>query len=1056
MRKHFLLLFLMAILPLAGWAEGDPINLANAVVSLNRTSLDYIGTGSNVPAIQSVTIGNTDVSNTYYGVTYKKVTATTPTVVTEDIAVGNIKNAGSYQMVLTVNEAGAAAGYAGSKIVPFSITKRHLIMTLNEQAATKVYGEQDPTTLDYHWTNASEIQYPDNVNNLELNWNLEREEGEDVDTYNYTTAEVTATNYDIEIVGAATATLAITPATLTVTYLGELKKVYGENNPTLPKLNDKVSSDYVYTITGFKRDDTREALFANQAVTYTVEDQDANYTPTWTVIDGENRNYITVTEITNKNYEISFVDIELKIAQAKFNFTNEDGYSFALYQTETTQEQVYDAKSLAPSLQLKYTTSDENKIDVVTTGDDPEIYLTYATEDGDEAHKTVGTYTVTVNAADGGNYAGALAQTITFKINKRTIYSFIDVDNKVYDKTAIDDDDVEISLSNVAQNDKTGDNAITPALFEFKYNEGVGLGVTPYMAVATYEIEPKLKAGIAEATAIKLTKNYTIEPSAAQFDITARPVMITAVPQTIAYGGTIKQTSADPVFNAYTIGEVEGEDVSGLVEGDALGADIAVELAEAVDYPVQAAAYEGVILVKVTTPNENYDIRKTPGDLTVTGASFTLIAKPVTVTYDGTTGYTTKFGFTTSGINKSLIDANKVSYKVLNYAETEELEEYPTDANVYKIIPVLAPEDVPANYSTPSIIAGDLTINQLALTINAGVIEINNGATPDDLNALGAGKVLFKDAYENEYEIPYTLSFREGITDTDGNLHVVAAGDIPNGYEISAKEGEDYSNYLITWAGAAGTLRVFTDVITLDRTADDLLAKLAAADGNPYTVKFKNNRKLRAGQWNMMVLPFDTDVATVSAAMKARKSTWTQENPVYETGYAIVNVLDDETTSSNIRFQLHMGALPANHPFLIKTSKEVELDDVEFAGVAIDDPEGEEVTGDVFNGVSFMGLYTNKADLSNTERTIKTDNWYTNRKNANLKPFEAYLAGCEVAARVFIEDFENGTTAIKELNAETGKAYNVDGWYTVNGIKLESMPTEKGVYINNGKKIVIK
>ena len=1055
MRKHFLLLFLMALLPLAGWAEGDPINLANAVVSLNRTTLDYIGVGNNVPVIQLVTVGDDAVDEAYYDVTYKEVVGELAT----NINKANIKNAGSYQLILAPSEAGAAAGVTGSKIVPFSIAKRILKMKLNAQAATKVYGELDPTTLDYTWTDASQIQAPDNVNNLELTWTLVRDDGEDVDTYEYTTASVTATNYEIQMEEGATPTLAITPATLTVTYLGELKKVYGENNPTLPKLNDKVNNAYVYTIAGFKGGDTREAVFADQPVTYTTNVQTANYQPTspdWTVIDGEHHNIIAVDEITTQNYEISFADIELKIVQAKFNFTNEDGYSFALYQTETTQEQVYDAKSLAPSLQLKYTTSDENVIDVVTTGDDSEISLTYATEDGDDAHKTVGTYTVTVNAAAGGNYYGALAQTITFKINKRTIYSFIDVDNKVYDGAAIAATDVEISLSNVAQNDKTGENTITPALFEFKYNEGEGLGVTPYKAVATYEIEPTLKEGINETTALKLAKNYTIEPSAAQFDITARPVMISAVPQTIVYGGNIKQTSADPVFNAYTIGEVEGEDVSGLVVGDELGAAIAVELAEAEDYPVQAAAYEGVILVKVTTPNENYDIRKTPGDLTVTGASFTLIAKPVTVTYDGTTGYTTKFGFTTSGINKSLIDADKVSYKVLNYAETEELEEYPTDANVYKIIPVLAPEDVPANYSTPSIIAGDLTINQLALTITAGVIEINNGATPVDLNALGAGKVLFTDADENEYEIPYTLSFREGITDTDGNLYVVAAGDIPNGYEISAKEGEDYSNYLITWAGAAGTLRVFTDVITLDRTADDLLAKLAAADGNPYTVKFKNNRKLRAGQWNMMVLPFDTDVATVSAAMKARKSTWTQENPQYETGYAIVNVLDDETTSSNIRFQLHMGALPANHPFLIKTSKEVELDDVEFAGVAIDDPEGEEVTGDVFNGVSFMGLYTNKADLSNTERTIKTDNWYSNRTNANLKPFEAYLAGCNVAARVFIEDFENGTTAIKELNAETGKAYNVDGWYTVNGIKLESMPTEKGVYINNGKKIVIK
>ena len=55
-----------------------------------------------------------------------------------------------------------------------------------------------------------------------------------------------------------------------------------------------------------------------------------------------------------------------------------------------------------------------------------------------------------------------------------------------------------------------------------------------------------------------------------------------------------------------------------------------------------------------------------------------------------------------------------------------------------------------------------------------------------------------------------------------------------------------------------------------------------------------------------------------------------------------------------------------------------------------------------------------------------------------------------------IEDIENGTTAIKTLNVDTMKAYAAEGWYTLDGIKLQNVPTEKGVYIQNGKKVVIK
>ena len=33
---------------------------------------------------------------------------------------------------------------------------------------------------------------------------------------------------------------------------------------------------------------------------------------------------------------------------------------------------------------------------------------------------------------------------------------------------------------------------------------------------------------------------------------------------------------------------------------------------------------------------------------------------------------------------------------------------------------------------------------------------------------------------------------------------------------------------------------------------------------------------------------------------------------------------------------------------------------------------------------------------------------------------------------------------------------NAEGWYTLDGRKLSGVPTQKGIYINNGKKMVIK
>jgi len=46
-------------------------------------------------------------------------------------------------------------------------------------------------------------------------------------------------------------------------------------------------------------------------------------------------------------------------------------------------------------------------------------------------------------------------------------------------------------------------------------------------------------------------------------------------------------------------------------------------------------------------------------------------------------------------------------------------------------------------------------------------------------------------------------------------------------------------------------------------------------------------------------------------------------------------------------------------------------------------------------------------------------------------------------------------TGIGALNTKTGE-FDFDGWYDMNGRKLNGKPTKKGLYINNGKKIVIK
>ncbi len=48
-------------------------------------------------------------------------------------------------------------------------------------------------------------------------------------------------------------------------------------------------------------------------------------------------------------------------------------------------------------------------------------------------------------------------------------------------------------------------------------------------------------------------------------------------------------------------------------------------------------------------------------------------------------------------------------------------------------------------------------------------------------------------------------------------------------------------------------------------------------------------------------------------------------------------------------------------------------------------------------------------------------------------------------------------TGIGEIDTKTGEmTFDSEAWYTLNGVRLSGKPTKKGLYINNGKKVVIK
>ena len=87
--------------------------------------------------------------------------------------------------------------------------------------------------------------------------------------------------------------------------------------------------------------------------------------------------------------------------------------------------------------------------------------------------------------------------------------------------------------------------------------------------------------------------------------------------------------------------------------------------------------------------------------------------------------------------------------------------------------------------------------------------------------------------------------------------------------------------------------------------------------------------------------------------------------------------------------------------------------------------------------------------------------WNDIPNSANARSFTRGAAATdeELPQRITVRLVgSNGeTTGIGEIDTKTGEmTFDSEAWYTLDGVRLSGKPTKKGLYINNGKKIVIK
>jgi hypothetical protein len=235
---------------------------------------------------------------------------------------------------------------------------------------------------------------------------------------------------------------------------------------------------------------------------------------------------------------------------------------------------------------------------------------------------------------------------------------------------------------------------------------------------------------------------------------------------------------------------------------------------------------------------------------------------------------------------------------------------------------------------------------------------------------------------------------------------------------------------------------------------DETSTTAPVASGGPVDIKVK--RTIKANEWSTLVLPFDMTEAQLKEALGSDVKLAEFED--YEADYT-----GDDVTGLTVNFvatDLTEGFY-GNYPYLVKTSKDI----TEFIVTSTIDPDEEGAVAEYDNGKtgkqrkvlgSLIGTY-HAGDAIPADGLFLNGNkfWYSTG-GTKIKAFRAYFMlndvlsnGAEAKVRFMVDE---DAAAIEGVTPDME-----DGvWYTLDGRTLNGKPTERGVYIVDGKKVLIK
>lgn len=366
-------------------------------------------------------------------------------------------------------------------------------------------------------------------------------------------------------------------------------------------------------------------------------------------------------------------------------------------------------------------------------------------------------------------------------------------------------------------------------------------------------------------------------------------------------------------------------------------------------------------------------------------------------------------------------------------------------------------DNVTGNYNI-SYITGSLTVNRKPVTITA-----------DSDTKEFDGNALTKNSYTHSALVKgHTIS----VTITGSQTNTGSSDNVPGAAVISDGSNADVTeNYDITYVN--GTLTVTPYVLSETSGITGTIATLIAGQDARFSRSFTENVA------STICLPFNISKDQADAA---------------GTFYEFVGVNDERTeVTMQVANITSDNPLIAHKPYLFIPSATAS---VTFSGIVANDVSttagSKTESGWLFTGTYESILWdANHVDVDkvygfaaqsyeapdddndgNADYSISPGKFVRAAAGASIAPFRAYLMfnlpnhspmrggyreteSLPGSMRVVLQSSDGMVSAIGSVDIATGNV-TIDTWYDMSGRLLQGKPDEGGMYIHNGKKVIIK